>query len=106
MRTEKRKIAPGWLLAGACVLCTSWGPANAAKPEQSIPRTAPKETVGSRPSTKPVVLARNTNAKTASAGTTTTTKPLTPEEKKAVSRCWKRLMGMVREVNHAHRTKK
>lgn len=106
MRTEKRKNALGWLLVGACVVCTSWWPANAARPEQSVLRNAPKETVESRPSAKPVVLARNTNSKTASTGTTTATKPLTLEEKKAVSRCWKRLMGMVREVNHAHRTKK
>lgn len=84
----------------------SWGPANAAKPEQTVPRSAPKETVESRPAAKPVVLARNTNPKAAPVGTTTATKPLTLEEKKAVSRCWKRLMGMVREVNHAHRTKK
>lgn len=53
-------------------------------------------------SKKAPVLARNTAAKPAPA-TTAATAPK-DHDKKTVSRCWQRLMTMVREVSHAHRT--
>ena len=106
------KSASGWLIIGACVVC--WESAMAAQPEQKAQPNPPKETTEARSAAKPepakvakpVVLAKNTNPKAGSVASTPPAKPLTLEEKKAVSRCWKRLMSMVREVNHAHRAKK
>ncbi|MCK8492411.1 hypothetical protein M0L20_11160 [Spirosoma sp. RP8] len=51
---------------------------------------------------KTPVLARNTTAKTETTPTTTTSKE-PQHDKKTISRCWKRLMNMVREVNQAHK---
>lgn len=51
------------------------------------------------------VLVRNTTAKSAPVSTTTATTVQKNEDKKTISRCWKRLMTMVREVSHNHRTK-
>ncbi|WP_461053183.1 hypothetical protein [Spirosoma arcticum] len=104
MKIEIMKSASEWLLTGACVVC--WESTIAAQPEQKVQTNTPKETTDSRSATKPVVLAKNTNPKTGSVASTPPAKPLTVEEKRAVSRCWKRLMSMVREVNHAHRAKK
>lgn len=112
MKIEIIKSASGWLIIGACVVC--WGSAIAAQPEQKVQTNTPKEITESRSVAKiepakvakPVVLARSTNSKVGSVASTPPAKPLTAEEKKAVSRCWKRLMSMVREVNHAHRAKK
>lgn len=37
--------------------------------------------------------------------TAATGKSAKTEDKKTISRCWKRLMNMVREVNHAHKSR-
>lgn len=114
MKTELRKIALAGMLLSVCAAGVSGGVTNAARPEQRAQNDVPKETAESRPTAKteavklnkPVVMAKHTGAKAGSSASTSGAKPLTVEEKKAVSRCWKRLMGMVREVNHAHRAKK
>ncbi|WP_461115601.1 hypothetical protein [Spirosoma jeollabukense] len=49
-------------------------------------------------------LARNTTAKPEPVVVATSATPKT-QDKKTISRCWKRLMNMVREINHAHTSK-
>ncbi|UFH54964.1 hypothetical protein [Spirosoma sp. KNUC1025] len=55
-------------------------------------------------SSKTSVLARNTTTKTEAVATTVAPAKKT-QDKKTISRCWKRLMNMAREVSHAHRSK-
>ena len=114
MRIEMKNSVQRWLLTGTCVVFV-WKSADAVMPEQSILKNALRQNTTSRSVSqsdpvklnRPVVLARNVNSKNVSAATTATpVKSLTAEDKKAVSRCWKRLMSMVREVNHTQRTKK
>lgn len=56
------------------------------------------------------VLVRNTSNKESETAAKTDA-PVAPandkkvQDKKTISRCWQRLMNMVREVNHAHRNK-
>ncbi|MBD2751742.1 hypothetical protein [Spirosoma validum] len=64
-------------------------PMLAAKTESSESKKAP-------------VLVRNAVAKSALAAPTATVQK--NQDKKTVGRCWQRLMTMVREVSHAHRT--
>lgn len=52
---------------------------------------------------KNTMLARNSTAKAEAAATTTA--PAKTHDKKAVGRCWSRLMGMFREINIAHRNR-
>ena len=52
---------------------------------------------------KNTVLVRNTTPKTEPGVATAPAQK--NQEKKTISRCWKRLMNMAREVSHAHRTK-
>ena len=59
-----------------------------------------KTTPGS--SAKNTVLVRNTATKPEPVATTTVKKA---DDKKTIGRCWKRLMNMVREINHAHTSK-
>ena len=54
---------------------------------------------------KNAVLARNTTAKSEPAPTSTKTTATKNQDTKTVSRCWKRLMNMVREIRHAQSTK-
>lgn len=49
------------------------------------------------------VLVRNTTAKTESSAPAAA--PVKTHDKKAVGRCWGRLMGMFREINLAHRSR-
>jgi hypothetical protein len=70
--------------------------------------TAPfRDKAESEKMVKAPVLIRKAPAKTETAPTTTTTpKEQKTHDKKTIDRCWKRLMTMVREVSHAHQTKK
>lgn len=55
---------------------------------------------------KAPVLARNTINKSENAPPTPTAETVQKtQDKKTISRCWKRLMNMARELNHAHKTK-
>ncbi|QHV95235.1 hypothetical protein [Spirosoma endbachense] len=72
--------------------------------------TAPfRDKAESEKMTKAPVLIRKAPTKTETTPTTTATtnpKEQKTHDKKTISRCWKRLMTMVREVSHAHQTKK
>ncbi len=48
-------------------------------------------------------VARISPVKTEAVATTTAPKEKKIEEKKTISRCWKRLMNMAREIRYAHR---
>ncbi|GAB3503391.1 hypothetical protein GCM10027341_32430 [Spirosoma knui] len=54
--------------------------------------------------TRNPTLARNTT-KVEAIAKPETAKPAVEQDKKAIGRYWKRLMNMVREINHAHRNK-
>lgn len=97
-------LAPSLLATGLFV-----SSATMAMPLQNTVPTASKSsqevTVPSKTtSAKNPALARNTTAKPESVVMATSTTPKT-EDKKTISRCWKRLMNMVREINHAHTSK-
>ncbi|WP_461044507.1 hypothetical protein [Spirosoma harenae] len=49
------------------------------------------------------VAAHNSTAKSDISPSAASTKSSKEQDKKAIGRCWKRLMTMVREVSHAHR---
>ena len=51
-------------------------------------------------------LARNTAKKPEPAATESTTKVQKVQDKKAIGRCWQRLMNVAREIKHAHLSKK
>ncbi|QIP12136.1 hypothetical protein G8759_05555 [Spirosoma aureum] len=72
--------------------------------------TAPsRDKAESEKMAKAPVLIRKAPAKTETTPTTAATtnpKEQKTHDKKTISRCWKRLMTMVREVSHAHQTKK
>lgn len=73
-----------------------------AAPAKSVSITLPY-TKTANITTNPVFV-RNTPTKIEP-----TTAPVTTQktqDKKAISRCWQRLMHMIREVNHAQHTKK
>ncbi|WP_080236708.1 hypothetical protein [Spirosoma rigui] len=106
MRTEMRKNGLGWLLLGTCLLCVAGSPASAAGPDQSVPKEktstySPTKSETDKPA-KSTVLVRNTSAKTGTTASTAAVKTEAPAEKKTISRCWKRLMNMAREIRHAH----
>lgn len=84
----------------------------------AIPRQSSLSTIGKttkapvlltksevRNSAKNSVLVRNTATTEPGPKTTTTASTPKNENKQTIGRCWKRLMNMVREVNHAHRNK-
>ncbi|MBC3788517.1 hypothetical protein [Spirosoma utsteinense] len=106
MRTEMRERGLGWLLLGACIVCVSLNSAKAAGPDQSMPREKTSTDSPTKSETnkraKSTVLVRNTSNKTGTTASTAAVKTEAPAEKKTISRCWKRLMGMAREIRHAH----
>ena len=101
-------LAPSLIITGLFVSSTTL-----AMPLQSAVLTASKpanETVlNTKAETgslkKSTVLARNTTAKSEPAPTSTKTTVAKNQDTKTVSRCWKRLMNMVREIRHAQSTK-
>lgn len=111
LRTNKALsyLAPSLITTGLFVSSTTLAmPLQSAllttsKPANETVLNTKAETGGLRKNT---VLVRNTAAKSEPAPTSTSTKTVVKnQDKKAVSRCWKRLMNMVREIRHAQSTK-
>ena len=73
-------------------------------PTQSVVKTA--QSVEPVKQNENPTLARNTAKKTEPAATESPAKEQKAQDKKAIGRCWKRLMNMVREVRHAQTNKK
>ncbi|MVM35110.1 hypothetical protein GO755_34105 [Spirosoma sp. HMF4905] len=103
MRTLLMKKAAGYLATASLVTCPFVSSITVAMPLQTAfttTSTSSKESF--KPASNPV-LVRNTTAKPENPATTA---PAKVQDKKTIGRCWKRLMTMVREVSHAHHTKK
>ncbi|GAB3705314.1 hypothetical protein GCM10027592_37650 [Spirosoma flavus] len=69
-----------------------------AQPVQAAPAAFMSILIDGRKSADGPVLARNTTSKAETA-----TKDQQKHDKKTISRCWKRIITAIREVNHAHR---
>ena len=101
----------GWLAIGVITVLAATSSVEAVPNRVfSITQSKPEvDTHGTRlESVNPVkspALARNTTPKPTEPAKTETTKPQA-QDKQTMSRCWKRLMNMVRELNHAHRANK
>ena len=98
-------LAPSLVTTGLFVSSTLAMPlqgtlSTTSKPAKATVLQTKTETSGT---TKNAVLVRNTTAKTEPAAKTAPARK--SQDKQAVSRCWKRLMNMVREISHARRAK-
>ena len=102
MRTLLMKKAAGYVATASLVACPFISSVTVAMPTQSGYTTTATTNVESVKLTKTSVLARNTVANPEVTPTTANGKEPKQQDKKAIGRCWKRLMTMVREVSYAH----
>ncbi len=99
-----KKVA-GYVATASLVVCPFVSSVTVATPMQSgthlttLTPASPSVHLAKNP-----VLARNTTAP-ADPNPALATAKVQKQDKKAMSRCWKRLMNMVREVHHAHAKK-
>ncbi len=107
MRTLLMKKTAGYVATASLIVCPLLSSITVAMPSQSggIYNTTSTANPVSVKSAKNPVLARNTTAPANPTPTVATVKVPKKEDKKTISRCWKRLMNMAREVHQAH-TKK
>ena len=113
MRTSWTKKVTGYVAIASLVIGPFVSPVSHARPLQGVLTATPKSATesgvkaGAEPGklTKNPVLARNTAVKPEPNSTAVPAKEQKTHDKKTIGRCWKRLMNMVREVNHAHRKK-
>ena len=99
MRTILMKKAAGYLVTASLAACPFVVSASAALPSQAALITTSTSRAEPPKLANNLVMARNTTGKTEFAPSTTTAKPQQTQDKKAISRCWQRLMTMVREVH-------
>lgn len=112
MKTTLTKTAAGYLTVLSLItspfvsLQTDAMPSQNAFTSSSVRTAGPVIDTQARPvkPEKDAVLVRNTTSKTDPVTPATTAKKT--EDKKTISRCWKRLMNMAREVRHAHSSAK
>ncbi|WP_461149507.1 hypothetical protein [Spirosoma pulveris] len=112
MKTYLTTMKPGCLALLLVVACpfvslqTTAMPSVDAFTGTSINANAPLIDTQARPikPEKDAVLVRNASVKAEPAAPATA--PKKTEEKKTISRCWKRLMNMAREIRHAHTNSK
>lgn len=110
MRINLRKAATGYFAIALLLTYplvsseTDAMPARNASTMSGIVAPAPVTRAQTRPALldKSPVLARNSSAKAEPAVTTAAVKEQKTDDKKAIGRCWKRLMNMAREIRHAH----
>ncbi|NEU68959.1 hypothetical protein [Spirosoma agri] len=113
MRTILIRKVTGFVALASLTACPFVVSLASSMPSQGGMSASTKSTVEADSRIKPEterlaknpVLARNTVAKTETASAASTAAPKTQKthDSKTISRCWQRLMGMVREANHAHR---
>ena len=104
MRTLLMKKAAGYVATASLLVCSFVSSVTMAISTQSGTHSTaltPTPTSASVHLAKNPVLARNTPAPVDTNPTVATAK-VQKQDKKTMSRCWKRLMNMVREVHHAH----
>ncbi|WP_041952238.1 hypothetical protein [Spirosoma spitsbergense] len=106
MRTLLTKKAAACIVVTASLIAYPILSSVAVKmPTQSVAKTTQLVEPIKQQSENPT-LARNTAKKTESSSTESPAKEQQVQDKKAIGRCWKRLMNMVREVRHAQTNKK
>ena len=105
MRTLLMKKAAGYIATASLVASPFLSSAATTAPAQTVFTTI--HTTSTRPvrQNEDPALARNTSVKTDISAVKSTTKEQKVEDKKAIGRCWKRLMNMAREIRQAHRNK-
>lgn len=92
------------------VSCLFVSPLTMGTPSQGISAVPSTSVSATKPYKKTAntginpVFVRNTSAKTEPATAPVATQKT--QDKKAIGRCWQRLMHMIHEVNHTQRTKK
>ncbi|MBD2699065.1 hypothetical protein IC229_00335 [Spirosoma sp. BT702] len=96
MRTLLMKKATGYLATASLVTSSFF--VCVAQPVQAASATSVSMHVDGRKSADSPGLVRSTATKTE-----TVTKDQQKHDKKTISRCWKRIITAIREVNHAHR---
>ena len=110
MRTNLRKTATGYFTIAFLLTCPLVSSEITAMPARNTATmrfsdaTAPIRHAQTRPVSleKTPVLAKN-SSKAEPAVTTAVVKEQKTDDKKAIGRCWKRLMNMAREIRHAHK---
>jgi hypothetical protein len=103
MRTLLMKKAASYLATASLVACPFVSSVTAAMPSQLAFMTTSSSAIRADKPVGNPVLVRSASDKPDAPTTTSSAKV---QDKKAISRCWKRLMNMAREVTHAHHTKK
>lgn len=112
MRTNLIRNVNGYIAFVLVVTCPFLAaPAHAISTQNASPAASKPAVLISRPGTdkiaKSPVLVRNTPTKEETPPVDATApKETKTHDKKTISRCWKRLMDMVREANHTHKQSK
>ncbi|GAB3555489.1 hypothetical protein [Spirosoma fluminis] len=99
----------GWIAIGMVTMLAVTAPVGALSisdlgTKQVEPTSEGRIGSGNGKLTRNPTLARN-STKVEATAKPEAAKPAVEQDKKAIGRCWKRLMNMVREVNHAHRNR-
>lgn len=102
MCTLLMKKAAGYVAIASLVACPFLS--SVAVTLQTQPVLAGVSKAGADPVKKgeTPALARNTASKPETTSTESSPKEQKVQDKKAIGRCWKRLMNMARELRHAH----
>lgn len=109
MRIDLKKTATGYFAIAFLLTCPLFSSETTAMPARNVATipfivgSAPVTTAQTRPVSldKTPVLAKN-SSKAEPAVTAAVVKEQKTDDKKAIGRCWKRLMNMAREIRHAH----
>jgi hypothetical protein len=96
------KKATGYVATASLVACPFVSSVTVAMPTLGSYITTATTNIEPVKLTKTPVLARNTTASSDITPATANGKEQKQHDKKAMGRCWKRLMTMVREVAYAH----
>lgn len=99
-----KKAAACILVTASLVACPILSSVAVEMPTQSVVKTV--QSVEPVKHSETPTLARNTTKKTESPVTESSAKEPKVQDKKAIGRCWERLMNMAREVRHAQASKK
>ena len=97
------KKTVGFMATVSLVACPLLSSAAVVAPAQSSPKM-PSPVASTKQGENPI-LARNTTKKTDAPAPEAPAKIQKVQNKETISRCWKRLMNMAREVRHAHHKK-
>lgn len=107
MRTRLMKQTTGGLVAVALVSCPYIVSVTVAGPLQTtLTTTASTRLETNKSGSNSPAFARHTTSKGTETPVASPPKVAKKEDKKAIGRCWNRLMAMVREARQAHHSQK